>query len=220
MRPGSDAGRTSCVTRPSDEEHRPERRRSTKRHGLPSYERGDDYDRRWQQLASSGTDVHGEATFVDSLLRDTGGRRVLDAGCGTGRVAIELARRGYDVVGVDIDPTMLDTARRKANDLRWVLADLSQLALDDTFDAVVLAGNVMVFVGPGNEREVLARIAAHLDPGGKLVAGFQLDTGRYALADFDADATEAGFMLTDRYATWERAPFEGGGYAVSVHTRT
>ncbi|MDQ1522039.1 MAG: hypothetical protein QOI55_3112 [Actinomycetota bacterium] len=208
-----------AVGDPTDDERSPERRNSPKRHGRPTYERGDDYDRRWDQLAATGVDVHGEANFVEQLLRERGGSRVLDAGCGTGRIAIELAGRGFDVVGVDIDPTMLDTARRKAGQLKWVLADLSRLALDETFDAVVLGGNVIVFVGPGNERDVLRRLAAHLSQGGILVSGFQIDLGRYALADYDADAESAGFTLTSRYATWEKAPFAGGGYAVSVHTK-
>jgi hypothetical protein len=52
-----------------------------------------------------------------------------------------------------------------------------------------------------------------------LVCGFQLDLGRYALADYDADAEAAGFTFVSRYATWERAPFADGGYAVSVHTK-
>src|SRR3954451_8574004 len=178
--------------RPSDDERRPERRRSQKRHRRLPYERGDEYDRRWDALQEGGVDVHGEADLVEALLREHGGRRVLDAGCGTGRVAIELSQRGFDVVGVDIDPTMLDTARRKAADLAWIRGDLAHLELDETFDVAVLAGNVMVFVGPGDELNVLRRLADHLEPGGLLVSGFQLDVGRYALADYDADAEAAG----------------------------
>src|ERR1700732_4830520 len=60
---------------------------------------GGDYQRRFDELASSGVDVHGEATFVVRRAPAS----VLDAGCGTGRVAIELARRGITVVGVDVD---------------------------------------------------------------------------------------------------------------------
>jgi SAM-dependent methyltransferase len=203
-------------SRPSERsEGRPERRAKTHRFS-GAHERGDAYDDRWKSLAESGVDVHGEANFVDELLREHGGRRVLDAGCGTGRVAIELARRGFEAVGVDIDPTMLDTARRKAPSLRWVRADLAQVELDETFDAAVLAGNVMLFVGAGHERTVLQRIAAHLVDGGLLIAGFQLDSGRYMLTDFDADATAVGLTLQQRFATWERAPFDGGSFAVSV----
>ena len=50
---------------------------------------------------------------------------VLDAGCGTGRVAIELARHGVDVVGVDVDASMIGEARRRAPELEWVEADLA-----------------------------------------------------------------------------------------------
>src|SRR5581483_942807 len=106
---------------------------------------GDDYQRRFDALAAAGHDVHGEADFVMSL----GPASVLDAGCGTGRVAIELARRGVDVVGVDVDPGMLATARSRAPEITWVEADLTTLDLGRTFDVVVLAGNVPLFTPPG-----------------------------------------------------------------------
>ena len=53
-----------------------------------------------------------------------------------GRVAIELARRGIDVVGVDLDDDLLDFARRSEPSLRWVHADLATMRLDRTFDVV------------------------------------------------------------------------------------
>jgi 2-polyprenyl-3-methyl-5-hydroxy-6-metoxy-1,4-benzoquinol methylase len=135
-------------------------------------------------IAASGKDMHGEASFVEAL----GVGSVLDAGCGTGRVAIELARRGLEVVGLDADPGMLSAARAKAPDLEWVLADLSDFELSAAdgpgprrFDCVVMAGNVMIFVAPGTEGAVLERTAAHLRPGGLVVAGFQLVPGRLRL---------------------------------------
>ncbi len=76
---------------------------------------GDAYEARWEALAAAGEDIHGEARFV---LRYPG-RRVLDAGCGTGRVARELARQGRTVVGVDVDPAVLRTARERAPALDW-----------------------------------------------------------------------------------------------------
>ena len=164
--------------------------------------------------------MHGEATFVEAL-----GQSVLDAGCGTGRVAIELARRGCRVVGLDADPGMLSAARAKAPDIEWVEADLSgfELAGPDgrrQFDVAVMAGNVMIFVVPGTEGAVLEHVAAHVRPGGLVVAGFQLMAGRLPLERYDALATAAGLMLEARYATWERAPWTtGGDYAVSVHRR-
>ena len=188
--------------------------------------RGADYDAQWERLAAAGRSVHGEADFVDALLHEHGGRRVLDAGCGTGRVAIELAARGYDVVGVDLDAGMLGAARAKAPDLAWVQADLTTVCAADLpagapseFDAVVMAGNVMIFVQPGTEGLVLARLHDLLVGGGLVVAGFQLQTGRIGLADYDGRAADAGLELVARWATWERAPFADGDYAVSVHRR-
>ena len=151
---------------------------------------------------------------------------MLDAGCGTGRVAIELARRGHDVVGVDLDPAMLDLARDKAPDLAWIQGDLSDVVVSGDagerrqFDAAVAAGNVMIFLERGTEAAVVANLAAHLRPGGVLVAGFQLSDGYMQLHVYDALAERNGLELESRYSTWEGAPFEGGDYAVSIHRRT
>ncbi|MBX7452999.1 class I SAM-dependent methyltransferase [Mycolicibacterium sp. 3033] len=184
--------------------------------------RGADYDARWAQLQADGRSVHGEADLVESLLRASEGNRVLDAGCGTGRVAIELARRGFSVVGMDADPAMLTVAREKAPELRWVEADLTDTAtvIAEDVDLVVLAGNVMIFLDQGTEATVVAQLANRITPGGLLVAGFQLLDGRLPLQRYDDIATSAGLTLMHRWATWERAPFDGGDYAVSVHRLT
>jgi SAM-dependent methyltransferase len=183
--------------------------------------RGDSYDQRWTQLAESGESIHGEADFVESLLGQTGGRRVLDAGCGTGRVAVELARRGHSVVGVDADLDMLAAARTKAPDLSWIHADLADLGTHSTeaFDVVLLAGNVMIFLAPGTEDRVMGELVDRLAPGGLLVAGFSIRPGRLPLAEYDRVAAGAGLESVARFATWDREPYDGGDYAVSVHRR-
>jgi len=182
---------------------------------------GDDYQARFDRLASEGVEVHGEADLVCSL----GPRSVLDAGCGTGRVAIELARRGLDVVGVDVDSSMLSTARKRAPEIEFVESDLAVLQLGRDFDVVLMAGNVLLFTAKGTELSVVLGCARHVAPSGALVAGFQLDRG-YGLAEYEADCGVAGLALTDRWATWDRQPFVaptarhgGGEYAVSVHRR-
>ena len=182
----------------------------------PSVPRGDRYDARFEQLAATGTDVHGEAGLVARL---SPGPRVLDAGCGTGRVAIELDRRGFEPTGVDLDPAMLEAARAKAPHLPWHLADLASLELDGPpFDAVVLAGNVLIFVDPGTERAAVGRCAAAMAPHALLVAGFQVRPDGYGPTQLDADAASHGLELRDRWSSWDADPWPGdGGYQVSVH---
>lgn len=177
---------------------------------------GDSYQQRFDDLAAKGADVHGEAAFVTALAPAS----VLDAGCGTGRVAIELAKRGIEVVGADVDASMLATARRLAPDITWVETDLAVLDLGRTFDVVLLAGNVPLFTPPGTQPALVAGCARHVRPGGgALVAGFSLDRG-YDVERYDADCAAAGLELVERFATWDRAPWDGGAYAVSVHRPT
>ena len=176
---------------------------------------GDDYQARFDRLAASGEDVHGEATFV----RAYGPATVLDAGCGTGRVAIELARHGIEVVGVDVDASMLATARRLAPEVDWIEQDLTRLDLGRTFDVVVMAGNVPLFTPSGTHAALVAGVARHVAPAGWLVAGFSLTRG-YGLDDYDRHADLAGLVLAERFATWDRAPWtDDRDYAVSVHRR-
>ena len=175
--------------------------------------KGDDYQARFDALVASGRDVHGEATFV----RAYGPATVLDAGCGTGRVAIELARHGIEVVGADISGSMLATARQLAPDLVWVHADLAELDLERVFDLVVMAGNVPLFTAPGTEPALVAGVARHVAPGGRLVAGFSTDR-HYPLERYDEQVMAAGLVPEARFATWDRDPWaSGSAYAVSVH---
>ena len=183
--------------------------------GVP---RGADYDQRFEDLAAKGMDIHGEAALVDSY----GPGSVLDAGCGTGRVAIELSRRGHQVVGVDVDEAMLESARVKAPDLEWVRGDLADPELDfgRPFDVVVMAGNVLIFVPSGSEEQVIANAARWLRPGGRLVSGYSLQQRGFGPGRHDALASAAGLVLEDRWSTWDRQPFSPGDrYAVAVHRR-
>ncbi|OZV83658.1 SAM-dependent methyltransferase [Micromonospora echinospora] len=176
------------------------------------------YVDRFRQLAAEGADLAGEARLLDAMVPP--GARILDAGCGTGRVGAALADRGHTVVGVDADPVLVEAARADHPGPTWLVADLAELDLPgEPFDAAVVAGNVMAFLAPGTEREVLRRIAAHLRPDGVLVVGF--GTGRgYPLADFDADASAAGLHREHRFATWDLRPWRADAdFAVTVLRR-
>ena len=178
--------------------------------------RGSAYEQRFRELAAEGADVHGEAAFVERLAAP--GASVLDAGCGTGRVARELARRGFAVAGADNDDSMLDVARQEAPDLPWHDADLATLDLGEQFDVVVLAGNVVVFLAPGTEQEVLRRCAAHVRPGGLLVSGWRTD--RLPREGYDALAAGAELEPVARLATWDGEPWrDDADWCVAVDRR-
>ncbi len=180
--------------------------------------RGDEYDARFARFETEGLYLHGEADLVAGLLGEPPAT-VLDAGCGTGRVAIELARRGFDTVGIDVEQSMLDSARAKAPDLEWILGDLSSAQLPDAhFDLVVAAGNVMIFLELGTEAAVISNLARTVVTGGLVVAGFQVGR-QLTLERYDELSASVGLELVHRWATWERAPYEGGEYAVSLHRR-
>ena len=197
---------------------------------LPDTARGSSYAARFDQLAADGHDVHGEASLCARFAPV--GARILDAGCGTGRVALRLAELGYDCTGVDLDEDMLRVAKQRGPHLSWVAADLASPDLPTilgmgSYDLVVAAGNVFPFLAEDTGTQVLTNLAATLRPDGLLLAGFGLDdahlprsAAKVALTDYDGWCSAAGLTFGERYATWGGDSYAGGGYAVSVHHRT
>jgi SAM-dependent methyltransferase len=177
------------------------------------------YIERFRTMAADGVDLGGEARLLDAMVAP--GSRILDAGCGPGRVGAVLHARGHHVVGVDVDPELIAAAQQDHPGPTWLVADLADLDLPvagitEPFDAAVVAGNVMAFVAEGTEPDVLRRIAAHLAPDAIVVVGFGTDRG-YPLHDFDAHAAAAGLTLEHRFATWDLRPWHAeAGFAVSV----
>lgn len=185
-------------------------------------ERSQWYIERFRRLASEGADLAGEARMMDAMLPRAS--RVLDAGCGTGRVGAELATRGHQVTGVDADAALILAARADYPGQRWIAADLVDLDLSshgdpEPFDAAVVAGNVMLFVAEATEEQVLRRVAAHLRPDGFAVIGFAAGRG-YELPDFDRHAAAAGLVAEQRFATWDLRPWRSDSpFSVSVLRR-
>lgn len=175
------------------------------------------YVERFRQMAAEGKDLEGEARLIDAIVPPRS--RILDAGCGPGRTSGALHRRGHELVGVDIDPVLLQAAEQDHPGPTYVRADLGTLDLaalgqPQPFDAIVCAGNVITFVAPGTEVATLRSLRRHLAPDGVCVVGFHVD--RYALGDFDRHLAEAGFTLEQRFATWDLRPWhEDADFAVS-----
>jgi SAM-dependent methyltransferase len=177
------------------------------------------YIERFRAMAAEGKDLDGEARFVDAMV--SRGARVLDAGCGPGRLGGRLAELGHDVVGVDIDPALIAAAETDHPGPVWLARDLAVLDLpadgiEQPFDVIVSAGNVMTFLAPDTRRDVVQRLAAHLAPEGRLVVGFGAGRG-YEFDDFVDDAAAVGMRAELRLSSWDLRPFvESSTFLVAV----
>lgn len=167
------------------------------------------YVSRFRSKARAGDDLVGEARLVDAMAPR--GARILDAGCGPGRIGGHLASLGHHVVGVDVDPVLIEAAEQDHPGPQWLVADLAELDLpargvSEPFDVIVSAGNVMTFLAPTTRVRVLTRLRAHLVAGGRTVIGF--GAGRnYEFAEFLDDAAQAGFTPELLLSTWDLRPF-------------
>ncbi|MDO7868300.1 class I SAM-dependent methyltransferase [Nocardioides jiangxiensis] len=175
-----------------------------------------EYADRFRKLAASGTDIDGEARMVDAIAGR--GSRILDAGCGAGRLSAYLAAHGHEVLGVDIDPLLVAAGRELYPGLPLQELDLRDVSPAlGSFDIVASAGNVMVYLEPGSERSVLEALASVLRPGGRAVFGFATDRA-YTHDQLDLDAASVGWTREARWATWELDPFSTDAtWAVSLY---
>ncbi len=179
------------------------------------------YIERFRTMAAEGKDLDGEARFVDAMVPR--GARILDAGCGPGRVGGRLVVLGHQVVGVDIDAELIAAAKVDHPNAIWLSRDLAVLDLasegiEERFDVIVSAGNVMTFLDPATRRDVLRRLGAHLALDGRLVVGFGADRG-YEFDDFFADAASVGLRNELNLSSWDLRPFgTESAFLVSVMT--
>ena len=177
------------------------------------------YIERFRAMARAGDDLAGEARLVDAMAPR--GARILDAGCGPGRVGGYLAAAGHHVVGVDVDPALIEAAEQDYPGPRWLVGDLAELDLPargipEPFDLIVSAGNVMTFLAPSTRVQVLARLRNHLKDDGRAVIGF--GAGReYEYPQFLDDAAAGGLTPDLLLSTWDVRPFaEDSDFLVAV----
>jgi SAM-dependent methyltransferase len=169
-----------------------------------------------------------EAEFLTDELRVTTGQRVPDLGCGTGRHSVELARRGWRMVGVDLPRGMLRQAQSAAlradGAVDWIQADATRFVAPDRFDAAIcLCEGAFGLVGGGedprsHDAAIAQNLARCLRPGGRLV--LTASNGLRLLHRYVADDVAAGAFdpatLTERVRMqWD--PAEGGTREVIVY---
>lgn len=115
--------------------------------------------------------TRADVEFLERELALAPGARVLDVPCGHGRHAVELARRGYVVTGIDLAEEMIDDARRATAAARVEVdlrrADMRELPRDASFDGAFCFGNSFGYLGPVGNREYVEAVADSLRPGGR-----------------------------------------------------
>lgn len=178
----------------------------------------ENYAQRWKNFVAEGKDINGEARFIDAMAAR--GARILDAGCGTGRVGGELARLGHQVTGVDIDPTLIGHAQADFPSCNWHVGDLSGGEIPaGPYDIIVSPGNVITFLSVDGRLPALRALAGQLADGGRLVIGFGTDRG-YHHRQFLEDCATVGLKESLLLSTWDLKPFTPkSGFLVAVLER-
>lgn len=179
------------------------------------------YAERWVKIQATGRDIFGEARLADAMAPRQAD--ILDLGSGTGRVGGYLARAGHRVVGVDLDPYLVNVARRDWPEAEWIVGNIATASLTDAsgnprlFDLAISSGNVFTFLARSERRPALRNLALHLKPNGVGLVGFGAGRG-YAFSDFFDDAAAAGLAPRFRFGTWQLgAP--GDDFLVAVLVR-
>jgi SAM-dependent methyltransferase len=131
----------------------------------------DDYIRTMSKITDKQIGV--ECTFIEESLNVAQGAMMLDLACGTGRHAIELTKRGYQVVGYDLSLAMLARAADEAEDrgqqLNFVQGDMRDMTFEDTFDGVYSWNTSFGFFEEDKNLQVVQRVHKALKPGGQFL---------------------------------------------------
>ncbi len=131
----------------------------------------DDFIRTMAKITDA--QIAKEVDFVEESLAVAKGAMLLDLGCGTGRHAIELTRRGYKVVGFDLSLPMLAKAAEEAQDraqkLNFVQGDMREMTFEDTFDGIYSWNTSFGFFEEDKNQQVIQRVHKALKKGGQFV---------------------------------------------------
>lgn len=117
--------------------------------------------------------ITAEGDFIEASLGVEKGASILDIGCGVGRQAIELATRGYEVLGLDLSLAMLarasDHAQSRGAKLNFLQCDMLEMEFDELFDAAYCVGSTFGFFEDDMNADVIRRMHRALKPGGTLL---------------------------------------------------
>lgn len=125
------------------------------------------------EAPTSAEQVRTEVDFIESALSLPSAGRVLDLGCGYGRHTVPLARRGYEMVGLDLSLDLLQNALRRAQakqaSIKFVHGDLRDLEFNEVFDGVFCANTTFGYFSDAENLMVLRGVYRALKPGGRFL---------------------------------------------------
>lgn len=171
------------------------------------------YDRHGRTWAGLRGDRPTEGAWLDRFCRLLSpGATVLDIGCGSGvPIARALARRGFDVTGIDGSATMLTLFRENMPDTPALCADMRQLALDKRFGGLI-AWDSFFHLSPKEQRSLFARFAAHAEPGAPLMFTSGPKEGS-AIGELEGEPLYHGSLSPEEY----RMRLDATGFAIVDH---
>src|SRR5260370_21383241 len=128
----------------------------------------------WRK-AVSPEQTQSEADFLVKTLECASGSRFLDVPCGNGRHSLELAKRGYQMTGLDISEQFIEEARASSSaigaQIEWVLGDMRHVEAEATFDGAFCVGNSFGYFGYSDMEAFLDSVSRALKPGARFVVG-------------------------------------------------
>jgi SAM-dependent methyltransferase len=143
----------------------------------------EDYLRTLPFLTPQATQA--EAEFVANAMSLTPGQQVLDVGCGYGRHAMELAARGFHVVGLDLSAPLLlrggEEAQRRSLQINFVRGDMRELEFESQFDGAYCLFSTFGYFDDETNKRTVANIARALKPGGRVL--LEILNRDYVIAD-------------------------------------
>ena len=161
-----------------------------------------------------------EADFLAKALQTKPNARLLDVPCGNGRVALELAKRGYRVTGVDISTEFIDEARASASDnshatagntdlaahVEFVLGDMRSIEGDSLYDGAFCVGNSFGFMKYSDTGKFLTGVARALKPGARFIVETAM-AAESLLPDFEEQTShevgDISLTVKERYSAEE-----------------
>jgi ubiquinone/menaquinone biosynthesis C-methylase UbiE len=138
---------------------------------------------KYYDLCYSGKDYVKETKFLEALIKKhkIKGKKILEVGSGTGNHAVCLEKKGFDIIGVDLNEEMLAVARKKSKKIKFVQGDMRSFNIKDEFDIILCLFSTMHYnTNVSDLKKTLKNFYKHLKKGGLLIFDMGFNEERYS----------------------------------------